>query len=87
MADLEIQKGGVVLSFCYSKNRDTMALAWSGVDGVTEDDEANIGSDGNHYQAAGFLTTESTLDDDLTLTSSAVGGNNGAFGLIAVSFR
>ena len=77
----------MVLSFCYAKNRDTMALAWSGVYGVTEDDEANIGSDGNHYQAAGFLTTQSTLDDDLTLTSAPVGGNNGAFGLIAVSFR
>lgn len=72
LADLEIQTGGAAIAFAYGRGRNTFAASWSGADSTTENVEADIGSSAAHYAGYSWLTTESTENDDISFTHSAV---------------
>ena len=82
-SNFAIQTGGVAIVFAFGINANAFSLAFTGVDTPTENVEADNGA--LHYAAYSFLTTESTTDDDLTLSWTATGSD--IVLMMAVSYR
>jgi hypothetical protein len=84
ISDLKIEKGGAVLVLALGSNANSFAPGWTGADSPTEHVEGDNGE--LHYAPSSFLTTESALDKDLSLTFSDLAGPTAVI-LAAVSVR
>jgi hypothetical protein len=84
LSDLKVEKGGAVLVLALGTNANSFAPGWTGADSPTEHVEGDNGE--LHYAPSSFLTTESALDKDLSLTFSDLAGPTAVI-LAAVSVR